>query len=420
MSGRRRSRSWPGRRGSSRRCGRRWPATPAFASRSCAAARAGIGRRARSSRRPARTCWRRSCRPSSRWTRTTPPAALGHAERYLRGLGDDQPIESAAALELLVPVRIRLGEPALARDAHARLAATAGAVGSDPLRAAERAAAGRIALAERDLDEARRAFEDALDLHLRCAAPFEAALARLDLARTLGGQDRPAAGVEHALAARAALEGLGAERAARQADKVVVRLGGPELRGAARRVDAARGRGPVAGRRGAVEPTDRRSGCSSASTRCTATWPTSTRGWASRPARRRSRWRPSATCWADRAPLTSAGAARSWPAARWPDRVMTGRPRSRTLAERDRSGRERDPEKETRDGIHHGTPGDRARELRAPGRDARVPQRPRRDPPDRRRRGRAVRVRARLALVERRQADRRDRQLRGRRTSSTT
>ena len=155
-----------------------------------------------------------------------PPAALGHAERYLRGLGSEQPIESAAALELLVPIRVRLGELSAAREAHAQLAAIAGSVRTDQLRAAERSAAGRIALAERDLDLARRAFEDAIDLHVRSVAPFEAAQARLELACTLLAQDRAAAGQEQALAARATFEQLGAARAVRQADKLVARLGG--------------------------------------------------------------------------------------------------------------------------------------------------------------------------------------------------
>ncbi len=47
-------------------------------------------------------------------------AALGYAERYLRRLGSGQPIESAAALEPLVPIRIKLDELPAARDAHAQ------------------------------------------------------------------------------------------------------------------------------------------------------------------------------------------------------------------------------------------------------------------------------------------------------------
>jgi LuxR family transcriptional regulator, maltose regulon positive regulatory protein len=152
-------------------------------------------------------------------------AAVDHAERYLRGLGDAQPIESAAAHELLVAARIDVGDLAGARDAYARLAATAEAVGTDSLRAAERCAAGRIAFVDGDRDSARRALEDAVDLHGRSVAPFEAAQARLELARALP-PNRRAAARDHAAAARAVFEELGAQRAARQADKLVARLGG--------------------------------------------------------------------------------------------------------------------------------------------------------------------------------------------------
>jgi DNA-binding NarL/FixJ family response regulator len=154
------------------------------------------------------------------------PGAAAHAERYLRSLNGDQPIESAAALELLVPIHLQLGEPARASTAHARLAAIAQDVGTHSLQAAERLAAGRIALAGADIDGARAAFEDAIDLYVRCAAPFEAARARLELARALAAQDRAAAGLEHALAARATLHELGAEQAAGEADRLVAQLGG--------------------------------------------------------------------------------------------------------------------------------------------------------------------------------------------------
>jgi len=153
-------------------------------------------------------------------------AALGYAERYLRGLGSEQPIESAAALELLVPIRIELGELSDARKAHARLAVVADSVGTDQLRAAERVAAGRIAVAEGQFDSARRAFEDGIDLHVRSIAPLEAAQARLELACTLQALDLPASGVEQAVAARTTFGELGAERAMRRADKLVARLGG--------------------------------------------------------------------------------------------------------------------------------------------------------------------------------------------------
>jgi ATP/maltotriose-dependent transcriptional regulator MalT len=155
-----------------------------------------------------------------------PSAALGHAERYLRGLGAEQPIESAAALELLVVIQIALGDLGAAEEAHGQLAAIAEAVGTEQLRAAERCAAGRVAAAAGDLSSAGRGLEDAIDLHVRSIAPFEAAQARLELARTLLAQDRLDAGLEHALAARATFEELGSARAVRQADKIVAALGG--------------------------------------------------------------------------------------------------------------------------------------------------------------------------------------------------
>jgi ATP/maltotriose-dependent transcriptional regulator MalT len=155
-----------------------------------------------------------------------PSAALGYAEKYLRGLAGKQPIESAAALELMAGAHVRLGELEPARDAHARLADIATAVATDSLRAAERSAAGWIGLTDRDHDAARRAFEDAIDYYELSVAPFEAAQARVSLARTLAEAERPHAALDQALAAQATFEELGARRAARQADKLVGRLGG--------------------------------------------------------------------------------------------------------------------------------------------------------------------------------------------------
>ena len=109
--------------------------------------------------------------------------AHASASRYLRGLGGGAPIESAAALELLVPIRIRLRDLDAARRAHERLAAIADDVGSTALRAAERFAAGRGARAERDAEGARAALEDAVDGYERCVMPFEAEQARAELTR---------------------------------------------------------------------------------------------------------------------------------------------------------------------------------------------------------------------------------------------
>jgi DNA-binding CsgD family transcriptional regulator len=132
----------------------------------------------------------------------------------------------------MVAARIRLAELPAAHAAHERLAAIAEAVGTLPLRAAERYAAGRIALAERDPRGARAGLEDALDLYLRGVMPFDAAQVRLELAAALGDDGQPAAALEQALAARATFAELGAAAAVKAADKLVMRLGG---RGAAAR-----------------------------------------------------------------------------------------------------------------------------------------------------------------------------------------
>lgn len=154
-----------------------------------------------------------------------PSAALGHGERHLRELGDDQPIQSAAALELMVLSRVRLGDPVAARRIHARLAVVAAAVGTDQLKAAERDAAGHVARAEGELDAARSAFEDAADLYVRSGAPFEAAQVRSELARTLAEQGRAPAALAHVETSLATFRALGATYAARRATKLASALG---------------------------------------------------------------------------------------------------------------------------------------------------------------------------------------------------
>ncbi len=160
-------------------------------------------------------------------------AALGHAERFLRSLGPRPPLEAAAGYELLVPTALALGDLERARNAHHALQEIVTAVGNDRLRAAERHAAGELAMAQGDAEEASRAFEDAVDSYRRSAAVFELAQARVALAGALAASGRPAAGLERALEGSNALDALGASRAAREAAKLVRRLGG--LTTAARR-----------------------------------------------------------------------------------------------------------------------------------------------------------------------------------------
>ncbi len=155
-----------------------------------------------------------------------PTSALAHVERYLRSFDGERPVEAAPAFELLVPAHLRLGDVALAHDAHEHLGAIASVVGTDAVRAAERAAAGSLALAERAPERARVALEEAIDLYERSRAPFEAAQTRTVLAGALVAEERNDAALELAIAASEVFRDLGAKRAGRDADRLVGQLGG--------------------------------------------------------------------------------------------------------------------------------------------------------------------------------------------------
>lgn len=75
-----------------------------------------------------------------------------------------------------------------------------------------------------DPDRARTAFEDATRLFLRSGAPFEAARARLELARVLAGLGRRRDAVREARSAATSLRCIEADPAAAFAEELVVRL----------------------------------------------------------------------------------------------------------------------------------------------------------------------------------------------------
>ena len=74
---------------------------------------------------------------------------------------------------------------ARAHVALAELKTIAAEAQTAPLLASAGLSAGLVALAENELDAARRDLEDAVDLFERSGAPFEVARARLELARVL-------------------------------------------------------------------------------------------------------------------------------------------------------------------------------------------------------------------------------------------
>jgi ATP/maltotriose-dependent transcriptional regulator MalT len=69
-----------------------------------------------------------------------------------------------------------------------------------------------VAERQADHEEARRSLEDALDFFTECAAPYEAAVARLALSRTLASLGREDAAAAEAERARVGFAKLGATR----------------------------------------------------------------------------------------------------------------------------------------------------------------------------------------------------------------
>jgi DNA-binding NarL/FixJ family response regulator len=152
--------------------------------------------------------------------------AAGHAERFLYAFEGEHPVETAPGLDVMACARSALGDLNGARRAHRSLAKIAMAVGTKPVRAAERTAAAAIAAAGDDWGTARVALEDAVDLYRSSPAPFEAARALLDLARALEALERPEQALEYALRGADIFEGLRAERDAVRAGQLIVALGG--------------------------------------------------------------------------------------------------------------------------------------------------------------------------------------------------
>ncbi len=136
-------------------------------------------------------------------------AAADAAERGLRRAVPGGLLDRLPALELLVRARAALAELDEAADALAELESIAAEIGTPYVRGRARLAAGRLAGARGVHEQARRAFEDAVDLLGESAAAYEEALARLELAGALAalGRDQAAAAEEEA--GRAALERLG-------------------------------------------------------------------------------------------------------------------------------------------------------------------------------------------------------------------
>jgi DNA-binding CsgD family transcriptional regulator len=136
-------------------------------------------------------------------------AAADGASRHLR-LVEGAKTERAAGLELLAEVHATAGAVSGAESAAHELRAIAETARTDPLLGAARQAEGHAHLAASRLDEARGAFDDAVQLFGRARLPFEAARARVALGRTLRDLGREDAARRELELARERFAALGA------------------------------------------------------------------------------------------------------------------------------------------------------------------------------------------------------------------
>jgi ATP/maltotriose-dependent transcriptional regulator MalT len=147
--------------------------------------------------------------------------AAAYLERFLRRTLPDNWNGRASALELLVRSRLALGQREGAEEAAAELRSLLERVDTLTIQAAARQAEGLLLDADGRSEDARCRFEDAVDLFLRSQAPFEAARARLDLARCLVGVGRSGPAQQEARSALECFQRLGSAREAFRAQGVL-------------------------------------------------------------------------------------------------------------------------------------------------------------------------------------------------------
>lgn len=157
--------------------------------------------------------------------------AADAAERVLRQLHETDVLDRLPPLELLVRARAKLDELEAARTAFAQLTECCATVGTPYVLARSRLVAGELAVAGGHHDEARRAFEDAVDSFTAGSAPYDAAVSRLALAGALVALGRDERAASEVLAARETFERLGAARDLLRAEGAPRRAVMPEALG---------------------------------------------------------------------------------------------------------------------------------------------------------------------------------------------
>jgi LuxR family maltose regulon positive regulatory protein len=159
------------------------------------------------------------CRSKLARNRGDPQRALALAERALRQTLEHIVVQRAPALEALIAAAVDCDDWPRAHAGLAELKTLAAVIDTAPFRAAVNLAQGLLAAATGKQDHARRHLEDAVDGFERSGAPFEAAEARLELAKSLTALGRAAEAAEEARIALEHLRALGVETEVRLAPR---------------------------------------------------------------------------------------------------------------------------------------------------------------------------------------------------------
>jgi LuxR family maltose regulon positive regulatory protein len=161
------------------------------------------------------------CRARLALDQDEPRRAVEMVERLLRQAPAGRKRGRAPALELLVRARVARGELEQAGVALESLREIERLVRTEPLRASAELAEGLLEAAGGDHEPARMLFEDAVDRFERSGAPFEASVARIELATSLAALGRTEAADREATSALDRLLALGAEAEAERARRLL-------------------------------------------------------------------------------------------------------------------------------------------------------------------------------------------------------
>jgi ATP/maltotriose-dependent transcriptional regulator MalT len=141
-----------------------------------------------------------------------PASAVDLAERYLRSLEIENQMERVEAYEILVRAHLALGAHEQARTTLDKLISVTENVLTPSLRGCTSISQGFVAVAATDYGQARRYFEDAVDLFEKSGALYDAARARIELATVLMALGRTDAAQQQATVADQAFARFGALR----------------------------------------------------------------------------------------------------------------------------------------------------------------------------------------------------------------